>query len=225
MKTYWWGILGLIGWAYLLNALIYLFSKNKLLTIILAFLFFNFLSVAHQLDWVPNFGFAGKLLNPLLEGTLAGFTAAGVLASVIFQNLHNKSKIKEFYILMFSLAAISLLYGFILRPEWGISKLRSTPSWLGICSGIGFAMFALLYWLADQKGQKDLASLLRPAGTATLTCYLLPYFIYPIREMFGIVLPEALRTGGIGIIKSLVFALLVVLLTGLLERWRIKLKL
>lgn len=225
MRTYWWGILGLIGWAYLLNALIYLFSKNKLLTIILAFLFFNFLSVAHQLDWVPNFGFARKLLNPLLEGTLSGFTAAGVLASVIFQKLHKKSKIKEFYILMFSLAAISFLYGFILRPEWGISKLRSTPSWLGICNGIGFAMFAILYWMADQKGHKDLASILRPAGTATLTCYLLPYFIYPIREMFGIVLPEALRTGGIGIFKSLIFALLVVLLTGILERWRIKLKL
>jgi hypothetical protein len=120
---------------------------------------------------------------------------------------------------------ITLVYGFFVRPLWGISKLGSTPSWLGICSGIGFAIFALLYWLADQKGHKDMASIIKPAGTATLTCYLLPYFIYPLREVFGLVLPGFFRTGGIGIIKSLQFALLVVMLTGLFERWRLKLRL
>jgi len=225
MRTYWWGILGLIGWAYLLNSLIFLITKGRLYAIVVAWLVFNLLSVAHKAGWMPDFGRAGIILNPLLEGTLAGFTSAGVLATVIFQSFKNKGRIKLFYLTVISLAIISAAYGFVVRPLWGISKLGSTPSWLGICSGIGFAMFALLYWLADQKGYSDMASILKPAGTATLTCYLLPYFIYPLREIFGIVLPEAIRTGGIGIIKSLGFALLVVLLTGLFEKWRIKLKL
>ena len=225
MKTYWWGILGLIAWAYMINGLIFLASKGKLAIIITAWLVFNFLSVAHQMDWMPQIGFGRKILNPLLEGTLAGFTAAGVMASVIFQTLAKKDKIKEFYILMIALAIISFVYGFVVRPEWGISKLRSTPSWLAYCSGIGFAMFALLYWLTDQKGIKNWSKFLGPAGTATLTCYLLPYFIYPIRELTGFILPEFLRTGVLGIFKSLIFALLVVLITGLLEKRKIKLKL
>ncbi|MBT7465879.1 MAG: DUF5009 domain-containing protein, partial [Bacteroidetes bacterium] len=78
---------------------------------------------------------------------------------------------------------------------------------------------------ADQKGKKNWYKLIQPAGTATLTCYLLPYFIYPLREMFGLVLPESLRTGTIGIIKSLLFALAIVLLTGLFEKFKLKLKL
>lgn len=225
MKTYWWGILGLIGWAYLLNSAIFLLSKGKLVIVVGVWMLFNFISVAHQMDWMPEIGYGRKVLNPLLEGTLAGFTSAGILATIIFQKLIAKSKVNWFYVSMILLAIISLGYGFLVRPEWGISKLRSTPSWLGICSGIGFAMFALLYWIADQKGKQGWYKILRPAGTATLTCYLLPYFIYPIREMGGIVLPEFFRTGTVGIVKSLVFALLVVMATGVLERQRIKLKL
>ena len=225
MKTYWWGILGLIAWAYLLNAIIVLFSKDRLWILCVAFLLFCFLSVAHQMDWMPSIGFGRKILNPLLEGTLAGFTSAGVLATVIFHKLHERSKIKWFYIIIFLLAITTLLLGLLTRPEWGISKLRSTPSWLGICSGIGFALFGFFYWLADQKGKKNWYKLIQPAGTATLTCYLLPYFIYPLREMFGLVLPESLRTGTIGIIKSLLFALGIVLLTGLFEKFKLKLKL
>ncbi len=155
MRTYWWGILGLIGWAYLINALLFLATKGKLVFILFLWLFFNFLSVAHQLDWVPHFGFAVKILNPLFEGTLAGFTASGVLATVIFQRFSQQKKINWFYFALGGLAVLSIVYGFLVRPEWGISKLRSTPSWLGICSGIGFALFALFYWLTDQKGKKD----------------------------------------------------------------------
>ncbi len=225
MRTYWWGILGLIGWAYLLNALIFLVTKGRLVAIIISWLIFNLLSVAQKAGWMPDFGQAGIIFNPLLEGTLAGFGSAGVLATVIFQTFIKKNKVNLFYLTIMGLAIISIAYGFIVRPLWGISKLGSTPSWLGICSGLGFALFALLYYMADQKGYKNLASIIKPAGTATLTCYLLPYFIYPLREIFGIVLPDSLRTGGIGIIKSLIFALSVVLLTGLLERWRIKLRL
>lgn len=225
MRTYWWGILGLIGWAYFLNALIFLFTRGKLFAIVAAWMVFNLLSVAHRAGWMPDFGRAGLVLNPLLEGTLAGFTAAGVLATAVFQSFKAKDKINYFYLVIFGLAIASTAYGFIVRPLWGISKLGSTPSWLGICSGIGFGLFALLYWLADQKGYKDMARIIKPAGTATLTCYLLPYFIYPIREIFGLVLPEFLRTGGIGILKSLIFALLVVILTGIIERWKLILRL
>ncbi len=225
MRTYWWGILGLIGWAYLINSLIYLFSNGKLAIMAVVLLLFTFFSVAHQLDWMSNFGFARIILNPLFEGTLAGFTAAGMLATVVFQKFNERNRINWFYLSMVALVLLTLVFGFLLKPEWGISKLRSTPSWLGICSAIGFALFALFYWIADQKGKKNWYTIIKPAGTATLTCYLLPYFIYPLREILGITLPDFFTNGWIGIMKSLLFALVVVMLTGLFEKLRIKLKL
>ena len=48
-KPYWWGILGLIGWTYLICTIIYLYSKNSLTIITFAFLFlvsYNILSHA-----------------------------------------------------------------------------------------------------------------------------------------------------------------------------------
>ncbi|MEQ8419630.1 MAG: hypothetical protein RIB64_06445, partial [Arenibacter algicola] len=63
------------------------------------------------------------------------------------------------------------------------------------------------------------------AGTATLTCYMLPYFIYPIRNLSTFRLPHFFNTGVMGLLGSLVFAYIVVLLTGWLVKKGIKLKL
>ncbi len=40
LRPYWWGILGMIGWSYLICAIIFLFSKGRLLVQVLALLFF-----------------------------------------------------------------------------------------------------------------------------------------------------------------------------------------
>jgi hypothetical protein len=79
-------------------------------------------------------------------------------------------------------------------------------------------------WLVDRKNKKNWFNIIKPAGTSTLTAYLLPYIYYPLYHMAGISLPVILLTGVTGIIKSLLFALLIILLTGLLEKWRIRLK-
>jgi hypothetical protein len=54
---------------------------------------------------------------------------------------------------------------------------------------------------------------------------MLPYIIYPMRTFVDFTLPDALNTGVVGLIGSMVFALLVVAITGWLEKKGIKLKL
>lgn len=225
MQVYWWGILGLIGWAYLLNALLYVASRGKLWVIIAGWLFFNLLNIADLAGWTSGWEFLRNVAGPFVTGSNPALTAGGLVAAVILRKLRSSGKEKSFYLWMAVLAVVALAYGFGLRPEWGISKIQATPSWVGICSGMGFVLFGLLYFIADKKGRTNWADIIRPAGTATLTAYLLPYFIYPIRSILRLVLPIALRTGFVGILKSLIFALLVVLLTGWLEKHKIKLKL
>ena len=69
------------------------------------------------------------------------------------------------------------------------------------------------------------AKIIAPAGTATLTCYMTPYFVYPLRNIIGFRLPESLNTGITGLLGSLIFALLVVIFTGWMEKKGYKLKL
>jgi heparan-alpha-glucosaminide N-acetyltransferase len=171
------------------------------------------------------------MLNPIKpyiwitgDGALPALTIAGIIIAVLYSSLAEKGKYKTCFIVLLLLGAIMLAGGFAIRPLAGISKIRATPSWVMICTGISILLFTALIWLIDRKHKKHWFAIIKPAGTSTLTAYLLPYIYYPLYHMAGISLPVILLTGVTGIIKSLLFALLIILLTGLLEKWRIRLK-
>jgi len=220
MRPAWWGILGLIGWAYLLISTLYLLIGNRLgwLTILwVAFILLNVFQEAKPFEGFPDIQIVVGASNHAL-------VMSGLFASVLYVWLNEKGRIREFLTVMGVLAVISIAFGLITRPEWGIAKIGGTPSWTTICAGIGFGAFGILYFLADIKNIQKWAAILGPAGRATLTCYLVPYFYYGFYAIIGISLPLFLRTGYIGIVKSLLFALLIVLITGGLEKLKIKLK-
>ena len=56
--TGWWGILGLIGWGYLVSALIYLAIRDNILNTVVALLFFLTLNILSKLDLLDS-------LNPV----------------------------------------------------------------------------------------------------------------------------------------------------------------
>jgi predicted acyltransferase len=224
MLPQWWGILGLIGWAYLVNALVLLYSKGKLAVIVLIWLFFIALSVLNQTEMALAFHGIFKYFSVIFQGTVPAFTTSGMVASLIFMKWSN-SHLNRVYVILTLLGVLCIGFGLVTRPIWGISKLGGTPSWLAICSGMGFLLFVVSHYLIDKKKIVNWAKVIAPAGTATLTCYLLPYIIYPIRNLTSFRLPNFLNTGTIGLFGSLVFAYFVVLLTGWLVKKGIKLKL
>lgn len=224
MTTQWWGILGLIGWAYMFNALVYLFFKGNLKIMIIFWLSLNFLAILNSTDMAIRTDSFARFFSTLYSGTVPAFTAAGVVATLIFKQW-SKHQLKRSYVILISLGVLNIAYGLATRPIWGISKIQGTPSWLAICTGIGFLLFVLLYYIADVKKKVNWAKIIGPAGTATLTCYMVPYVVYPIRDISGIRLPEILNTSILGLIISFGFALLVVVFTGMLENKGYKLKL
>jgi hypothetical protein len=100
----------------------------------------------------------------------------------------------------------------------------ATPSWTAICSALTALSFALFYFLSDKLGVYRWADFIKAAGTSTLTCYLLPYIAYALWTISEIRVAEFLNTGAVGLLKSALFAILIIQLTGLLGRWGIKLK-
>jgi predicted acyltransferase len=221
----WWGILGLIGWAYLAGSLVTLFAKERFYLILAGWLFFCILSIIYKAGIIPHHSFLSIIPNAILGGTLAGLTMGGVLTSTIFRYFVNRKENGRLTLVLLLFSAILTGLSMITHPYWGLTKLGATPAWLFLCSALTILAFLIIYWVADVYGKSKWFNLIKPAGTATILCYLVPYFVYSFREIFQIHLPQAMVTGGIGLVKSFLFALFCVFITGLLIRSGVRMKL
>ncbi|MFD2966864.1 DUF5009 domain-containing protein [Sphingobacterium bambusae] len=222
MGIHWWGILGLIGWGYFTAALVYFLAKGRLLPILLAIALLLAINIGTHLHIMqafagiqPYFWFAG-------DGAMGLFCLFGVLSTLLYREL--QEKVSARYVSFLALASLLLIAGFATRPLWGISKIQSTPSWVLICSGIAVCMFALAIAIAKSKAALKWHAAIRPAGSSTLTCYLVPYVFYALMGAAYTQLPAILTTGLVGIAKSLLFAYLIIQITAALEKksWKLK---
>jgi predicted acyltransferase len=219
----WWGILGLIGWSYLAAGLITVFSKNNFWIILGAWIFFAALSMVNKAGYIPqSFSF---IPDAILGGTLAGLTMGGVLTAVIFRYFRKKNDNRTMTIVFVAFAAILIILSIITRPYWKLAKLGATPAWLFLCSAFTLLAFLVVYWIADVKGKASWFRIIRPAGTDTLLCYLVPYFVYAILRAVNFNWPDPIITGAAGLLKSLLLALFCVFIAGRLNKAGVRLKL
>lgn len=219
LKPYWWGILGIIGWAYLVCAFVYLLSKGNLWIQLAAFVVFVIINVSFHMH-VLKFS-----IWVIGNASSVSLTMAGVVISLLYKELAGKGKDKMLW-LLFAASGIGMLtFGLLIRPyASGISKIRATPAWVAICIGIGILVFELLIYLVDIKGRHNWFKGIRPGGTSTLTTYLIPYLLYSIYTLIGFHYPHFLSEGAGGIIRSFLVAFLVIWLAGLLEKRKIRLQ-
>jgi heparan-alpha-glucosaminide N-acetyltransferase len=221
MKPYWWGILGLIGWSYLVSALIYLFTRNKFWLLALALVVFCFLNFQ---EFSPLFDQVHKI-RLIISASNYSLVLCGVFASALFIKLEGKQHIEWKYIgWLLLLSVIFIGYGFEVRPLGGISKIKATPSWTAICAGLSFLAYSLIFLMADKFYLVRWAKIIEPAGKMTLTCYLIPYMVYPLMTLVGWKWPELVSTGIPGLCKSLLFALAIIWITGILGKLQVRLK-
>lgn len=218
MRFHWWGILGLIGWGYLLSALVYLGLGNRpgWIAAVLALLL-----LLNVNEFATPFNFRIRLV---VSASNYASVMAGVLVTTLMITYKKRDHMNWLLPSLIVLATLLFLFGFLTRPVWGISKILATPSWTAICAGISMLSFGSLYLLADRGRVTGWAQIIEPAGTSTLTCYLVPYFAYPLWGFTGWQLPDMLTGGAIGIVKSILFALLIIQVTGLLGKLHIRLK-
>jgi heparan-alpha-glucosaminide N-acetyltransferase len=219
MQPSWWGILGIIGWAYLVTATLYLLVKGNFIaitSILGVFLLINILTHARLLQFdIP-------LIN---DGSSVSLIMAGAVVSSLYTLLDKKGKLSLVLPVFIGLGILAIIAGFVLRPYTeGISKIRSTPAWVLICTGISILVFVTMIWLVDILGKMNWFKAIRPAGTSTLTCYLIPYLLYSVLMLAGIRFPSWLSEGIPGLIRSVVIAFLVIFLVGWMEKKRVRLK-
>ena len=223
-ETHWWGILGLIGWAYLFSALITVFARNNFYLLLAGWVFFCSLSIVNKAGLIPEWEIFNYIPGPVLGGTLVGLTMGGVLAAFVFRYYVAKGDNATLTLIFIASSIVLIALSILTRPYWGLAKLGATPAWLFLCSAFTLLAFTVIYWLADVWKRSGWFKLIKPAGTDTLLCYLIPTFIYAIYRITGLQFPDILLTGALGLFKSLCFALLCVLITRGLNAAGIRIK-
>jgi hypothetical protein len=234
------GILGGIGWAYLFCAFVYMFVRNSVSKVFFFWLvlFLYCMASISTSKTVEPFRLIPREANILRDlmgiarvGSSTVLTMGGVLFSLLIAK-YSHIEVRKKIIYLVSLVAVILIAACISHKFWIVAKLGATPPWILYCSAITIATYGLLHW-AVSKGKAHWFNIIKAGGTATLSCYVMPYFLQSIfyRFNYGILpnplygfVPDWMKTGILGLIKCFIWALLCILITALLERRKIKLK-
>lgn len=233
---YWWGILGLIGWAYLFCALVYaLARKDRTILLVWLLLFLVCLCCS---DTAPYSALQGRTLLSLPEPNIVQLTLnilhlgnasshllvmSGVLFSAIYLRKASLWRPSRQTACTLLLALFCVVVALVSHQLFIVSKLIGTLPWIFYTLAIDLALYTLIDWLV-RKGKAQRLAFLLPAGTATLTCYMLPYVVYPLISLsvgwnWSYAIPESL-----GIVKCMLFSALCIALTWALCKLSVKLK-
>jgi len=222
MTPKWWGILGLIGWAYLFTVVYYWLVSGKLWAMIT---FLLICVIANSVNLIE--GSVIQQSSPLsfIAGHLthASVVTAGVIISLLFFDRKVAAGINWGVI---GFGAFFFAVGYFLRPYFGVSKIKGTPSWTMFSAAICTVLFYFLYWLMEIKKQTKWSDFFMPAAANPLLIYILPGIIYYFNLAFKIeIIPEYFRDGIPGILWSLVFSTLMLLVMKICNKYKIQLHL
>jgi predicted acyltransferase len=116
--------------------------------------------------------------------------------------------------------------GYFLRPLYGVSKIRATPSWSVYSAAISCLVFAGLYWLMDVQRVRRWAHFLRPAGENPLLVYILPGIVMCTLGLLNVTfLDDHLGAGMPRVFRALVMAAALVYVAKFLGKAGLRLKL
>lgn len=229
MTTQWWGILGLIGWAYLIASSLFLVCRNIVSAaqqvIVLAVVVLMLLGVFLALDKMAVIGVVmpGWLRDLNSNNTHAAIVLAGVILSQLFYLPQFAAQKMKYFWLFTAVIGLFALASWQLSP---ISKIWATPSWA--LSSVFFCcvIFGAVYWLVDVKQLRAWTKFFEPSATNPLLIYILPYILLALCGVFGFYLrPEFFGSGLAGIIWSLLFSCAIMLIGAGLTRIGVRVKL
>lgn len=227
IRTQWYGILGLIGWAYLVASIVFLLfrtNRTALLacTALLMSLFIADHAGAFNNSWLRRVVSIGEVLGSQASITVAGVLLASILLTPDTATHAARARFTTLFICGFTLAALLFL-----RP-YGIFKNDATPSWCLWACAITATFWLLFYFLADIAHLSVITKPFALAGQNVLLAYLLsdglvPWLnLTPLGPGYDFLAELSLASA---ITRSAGIAVVILTLTALLNRLGFKLKL
>jgi heparan-alpha-glucosaminide N-acetyltransferase len=207
----WWGILGLIGWAYGLASLIYLLVRGHLGGLLLA--------AAACLAW-------WLWVQPSGHATHTLIVLAGAITALLFLDTASSLSLAQRRWMALGLALLMAVLAALLRPEYRISKIHATPSWALYSAAASVLIFLALHgWLEGRQRELPGWRWLAPVATNPLLAYLLPFVIGAAMSLLALDWPPApWRVGVAGVLWGCAFAALVLVIVRMLSAQGVRLR-
>lgn len=230
----WWGILGMIGWAYLLCSVIYLAANGStmVLTGALAMLIVLYMGGTAGALAIPQA--LNDLVNvPQVLGSTAANVLAGTLVGTLFLRRPQDADLpagalhRRRIVFMAWFAAALFAAGMLLRPYHGINKIQATESYTLVCAGLVLALFLLFYVLIDVLQWRAWSAVLMPAGANALFAYIAPDLweqLAALLHLPRIWWPYLESGGGAGLLNAAALTVAMMGLTALANRAGLRLK-
>jgi predicted acyltransferase len=226
IRTEWYGILGLIGWAYLVGSIAYLCFRTNRLPLLACIALLLCLFAADQKGAFNHFALNNIVSIGTALGSQASITVAGVLLASILLTPDTagharRIRFTALYIVGFAAAAL------LAEPLYGIIKNEATPSWCLWACAVTAGAWLLFYLVTDVLRMPWLLKPLTIAGENVLLAYLLSqgleYWLTLMRlgekyENLAKDFPAALA-------RSTGCAVIILIITALLNRAGFRLKL
>lgn len=238
LRPHWWGILGLIGWAYLVSALVYLFLRHNPAAQVgvvglLYCVYFadqvDFFRALASLDRVVDIG---SMLGSLPAITLTGAIAGRMILLSAEPSTHLR-RIGGAWWFGLALATGGVLLHALreLHPMFIVNKNAATPAWCLLSSAYTLWLWAGLHLVTDAAGRGGRPRWVADAGRNALLAFMAGPILYAAIELVSALLGgwhfyALLGTHfNVGLGRSLVFALGAAGLIGWLWRrgWTLKL--
>ncbi|HEY9049658.1 MAG TPA: DUF5009 domain-containing protein [Ohtaekwangia sp.] len=217
----WWGILGLIGWAYLATCIIYQIVRGNLFGILIMIavcigIYGAGKSPSGEASWIAGLGG---------HATHTAIALCGMAVSLMFFDQKLKLDQTKRFLVVIVFAAIVFAVGFLLRPYYTISKIYATPTWALYSAGICTIIFTILYVIVDLQKINGWTSFFKPAASNPLLTYIIPFIVYAFMQLVHIHWPSVFYQGAAGILWSAVYAVLVMTAVTGLNKMKIRLQL
>ncbi len=222
-------ILGLIGYSYLAAAVLFIPTRKLRWAPLMWCAVMVLFCAGCTAKMLPLFEHAHWWFWPFSNGSMVALMMAGAATSQFFLGVipgkDKRPAAKSATVKAIAFAAVMLAAGWMSTPL-GISKIRATPSWTLWCAGDAVLLFTLLYWICDVWGKTGWAWLLRPAGSNTLTTYLVPDLVEFGLGITGIGWYYThFATGWEAVVKTVIFTICILLVSMGLTRARVRLQL
>jgi heparan-alpha-glucosaminide N-acetyltransferase len=227
IHTEWYGILGLIGWAYLVGSVVYLtFRANAvaLLGCVVLLLGLYPADRAGLFDgvWLGRYLGIGEMLGAHPSITVAGLLLASILVPIEKPSRARTVRFTLLFVLGFAAAAL------LLSGLYGINKNQATPSWCLWACAITAALWLILHGLCDGATAPRLAKVLAVAGQNVLLAYLISEMLPSLLDLLHLGNAyDALAGGSLftAIARSAGCAIVILCVTAGLNRAGFRLKL
>ena len=172
LRAQWWGILGLIGWDYLVGSTVFLVFKGHRTALLGSMVILLGLFAADHagaLDdcWLTKIVGIGDTLGAQGAITVGGVLLASILKSPEMGNVVARVRFTLLFIIATSAGAL------LLQGAYGINKNAATPSYCLWACAVTATLWLMLYLLTDVRRVAAIAIPLSIAGQNVLLAYFL----------------------------------------------------